>query len=244
VGVADKMDTLAGYFGLGLAPTGSSDPFGLRRAGQGAIRALLDFWPAAASGQRPSLHALIAGALDGYEGRLKKPRADVERDLSEFLLDRLRYVLVNRGFAADEVEAVLGAREPDALDDPLECLQRVRALHRVRLEATEDFDHLAVAFKRARNILAGHTPPAVDHALLGEGAERELHDTVKRLSGIDGGYESRLRSLAALRQPVDRFFDDVMVMAEDPKVRANRLGLLSQALSLFYRIADISKLGG
>ena len=244
VAVADKMDTLAGYFGLGLAPTGSSDPFGLRRAGQGAIRALLDFWPAAASGQRPSLHALIAGALDGYEGGLKKPRADVERDLSEFLLDRLRYVLVNRGFAADEVEAVLGAREPDALDDPLECLQRVRALHRVRLEATEDFDHLAVAFKRARNILAGHTPPAVDHALLGEGAERELHDAVKRLSGIDGGYESRLRSLAGLRGPVDRFFDQVMVMAEDPKVRGNRLGLLSQALSLFYRIADISKLGG
>jgi glycyl-tRNA synthetase beta chain len=139
---------------------------------------------------------------------------------------------------------VLGAREPDALDDPQESLQRLRALHRVRLEATEDFDHLAVAFKRARNILAGQAPAVVDGALLGEAAERELHEAVRRLAGIDGGYEARLRSLAGLRGPVDRFFDDVMVMAEDPKVRANRLGLLSQALSLFYRIADISKLGG
>ena len=244
VALADKMDTLAGYFGLGLVPTGSSDPFGLRRAGQGAIRALLDFWPAAANAPRPGLRRLVGSALDGYEGRLKKPRADVERELEAFLLDRMRYLLVARGFAADEVEAVLGAREPDALDDPHEALERVRALHRVRLEATEDFDHLAVAFKRARNILAGQAPAAVDRALLGEAAERELHDAVGRLAGIDGGYEARLRSLAALRQPVDRFFDDVMVMAEDPKVRANRLGLLSQALSLFYRIADISKLGG
>jgi glycyl-tRNA synthetase beta chain len=242
VSVADKMDTLAGYFGLGLVPTGSSDPFGLRRAGQGVIRALLDFWPA--RGQRPGLRSLIATALDGYGQNLKKPRADVERDLEAFLLDRMRYVLVTRGFAADEVEAVLGAREPDALDDPQECLQRLRALHRVRIEATEDFDHLAVAFKRARNILAGQVPAPVDQALLGEAAERELHEAVGRLASIDGGYEARLRSLAGLRAPVDRFFDEVMVMAEDPKVRANRLGLLSQALSLFYRIADISKLGG
>jgi glycyl-tRNA synthetase beta chain len=244
VSVADKLDTLAGYFGLGLVPTGSSDPFGLRRAGQGAIRALLDFWPAAGAEQRPNLRRMIAGALDGYEGRLKKPRADVERDLEAFLLDRMRYVFVSRGFAADEVEAVLGAREPDAIDDPQEALERLRALHRVRLEATEDFDHLAVAFKRARNILAGQTPSAVDRALLGDAAERDLHDAVGRLQSIDGGYEARLRSLAGLREPVDRFFDDVMVMAEDPKVRANRLGLLSEALSLFYRIADISKLGG
>jgi glycyl-tRNA synthetase beta chain len=187
---------------------------------------------------------LISGAFNGYEGRLKKPRADVERDLGEFLLDRLRYVLVTRNFAPDEVEAVLAAREPDALEDPQEALLRLRALHTVRLEATEDFDHLAVAFKRARNILAGQSGGAVDPALMAEAAERDLHDAVQRLSGADGGYDARLRSLAALRQPVDRFFDDVMVMAEDPKVRANRLGLLSEALSLFYRIADISKLGG
>jgi glycyl-tRNA synthetase beta chain len=244
VAVADKIDTLAGYFGLGLAPTGSSDPFGLRRAGQGAVRAVLDFWPDAAGARRPSLRGLAETAVTGYEGRRKKPAADTVRDLGEFLLDRMRYVLVSRGFAADEVEAVLAARDPDALDDPQEALHRLRALHRVRLEATEDFEHLAMAFKRARNILAGQPEAAVDRGLLGEAAERELHDAVARLSAVDGGYEARLRSLAGLRGPVDRFFDDVMVMAEDPKVRANRLGLLQQTVSLFYRIADISKLGG
>ncbi len=241
VSVSDKLDTLAGYFGLGLMPTGSSDPFGLRRAGQGAIRALLDFWPGE---KRPSLRRLISSALNGYEGKLKKPRAEVERELGEFLLDRMRYVLVTRGFAADEVEAVLAAREPDALDDPQEALLRLRALHGVRLEATADFDALAIAFKRARNILAGQPSGTVDAALLGEAAERDLHAAVGRLQETDGGYEARLRALATLRGPVDRFFDGVMVMAEDPKVRANRLGLLTQALSLFYRIADISKLGG
>jgi glycyl-tRNA synthetase beta chain len=244
VSVADKMDTLAGYFGLGLAPTGSSDPFGLRRAGQGTVRAILDFWPPAPGRPRPSLRKIAAAAVAGYEGRRKKTGAEAQRDLEEFLLERLRFVLVSRAFAADEVEAILGAREPEAIEDPQEALHRLRALHRVRLEATEDFEALAIAFKRIRNILAGQTPAPVDRALFGEDAERELFDAIGRLSGADGGYEARLRSLAGLRGPVDRFFDDVMVMADDPRVRANRLGLLSQAVSLFYRIADISKLGG
>ena len=142
------------------------------------------------------------------------------------------------------MEAALGARDPDALEDPHEAWKRVQALHRVRLEATEDFEALAVAFKRAKNILGERPPAEVDAGLLQETAERDLHATVDRLRGVDGGYESRLRSLSLLRGPVDRFFDDVLVMAEDPRIRANRLGLLSQALSLFYRIADISKLGG
>ena len=244
VSVADKLDTLAGYFGLGLAPTGSSDPYGLRRAGQGVVRALLDFWPTPAGAPAPSLRRLVAAALHAYEGKVKAPAEQVRRDLEAFLLDRLRYVLTARGSAADEVEAVLGAREPDALDDPREAWQRLQALHRVRLEATEDFERLAVAFKRAKNILGESAPAEVDTGLLTEAAERELHDAVAQLRSVDGGYESRLRSLSGLRGPVDRFFDDVLVMAEDPRLRANRLGLLSQALSLFYRIADISKLGG
>jgi glycyl-tRNA synthetase beta chain len=244
VSLADKLDTLAGYFGLGLVPTGSSDPYGLRRAAQGAVRVLLDFWPSGETEKRPSLRKLAQAAVAGYEGRLKRPAADVVRDLETFLVDRLRYVFTARGFAPDEVEAVLGAREPDALDDPREAWQRVQALHRVRLEATEDFEALAVAFKRAKNILGDQTPADVDTKLLQESAERDLHAAVAKLRSVDGGYESRLRSLSGLRGPVDRFFDDVHVMAEDPRLRANRLGLLAQALSLFYRIADISKLGG
>lgn len=244
VSVADKLDTLAGYFGLGLAPTGSSDPFGLRRAAQGVVRVLIELWQADDKEKRPSLRALIAAALEGYGPRLKRPAAEVARDLESFLVERIRAVFAARGFAGDEIEAVLGAREPDALDDPHEAWRRVNALHRVRLEASEDFEHLAVAFKRARNIGADQAAQSVDAGLLQEEAERQLHEAIGRLKATNGGYESQLRSLSTLRGPVDRFFDDVLVMAEDPKLRANRLGLLSRALSLFYRIADISKLGG
>jgi glycyl-tRNA synthetase beta chain len=244
VSIADKLDTLAGYFGLGLAPSGSSDPYGLRRAAQGAVRVLLDFWIADVAERRPSLRKLVGAAVAGYGGGLKRSAPEITADLEAFFLDRLRYVLVSRGFPHDEVEAVLGALEPDALEDPHEALLRLRALHRVRSEAQEDFEHLAVAFKRAKNILVGTAPGAPAPELFQEAAERELHAAVGRLGSTNGSYEARLRALAGLRTPVDRFFDDVLVMAEDPRVRANRLGLLKSALSLFYRIADISKLGG
>ncbi len=235
VSLADKLDTLAGYFSIGQVPTGSSDPYGLRRAAQGAVRVALDFWPEA--GLRPSLRVLAATAASAYPAS--------GGDLAAFLGERLRYVLVARGFAADEVEAALGAREPDALDDPREALARLRALHAVRSEARADFEALAAAFKRARNILERAEARPADPALFAEDAERGLHGAVTGLlQASDGNYEARLRALATLRGPVDRFFDDVLVMAEDEKVRANRLGLLSQTLSLFYRIADISKLGG
>jgi len=244
VSVADKLDTLAGYFGLGLVPTGSSDPFGLRRAGQGALRAILDFWKVDVAERQPSLRALAAAAVAGYGSELKRPVADVRKDLEAFLLDRLRYLLSARGFPGDEIEAALGAREPDALDDPTECVARLTALHRVRAEAREDFERLAVAFKRARNILADTVPAAVEPSLFTEAAERELHQAVVGLAAPNGRLDAQVRSLARLRTPVDKFFDDVLVMAEDPKVRANRLALLHQTLSLFFRIADISKLGG
>jgi glycyl-tRNA synthetase beta chain len=245
VSLADKLDTLAGYFGIGLIPSGSSDPFGLRRAGQGVVRVLLDFWKADEIERRPSLRRLVRSALAGYEGKLKKDAEAVAKDLEAFLLDRLRYVLIARDYPADEVDAVLGAREPDALEDPHEAWVRLRALHRVRTEARADFEGLAVAFKRAKNILEKDTPAAAPKPeLFKEAAERELHGAVTKLAGGDGGYEARLRSLASLRQPVDKFFDDVLVMAKEEDVKANRLGLLSQTLSLFYRIADISKLGG
>jgi glycyl-tRNA synthetase beta chain len=244
VSVADKFDTLAGYFGLGLVPTGSSDPFGLRRAAQGALRAILDFWKVDAAERRPSLRALAAVAVSGYGPELKREPTDVRRDLEAFLLDRLRYLLSARGFPGDEIEAALGAREPEALDDPTECVARLTALHRVRSEAHQDFEGLAAAFKRARNILGEAPPVAVEPALFSEPAERELHQAVSGLAATNGRLDARLRSLAGLRGPVDRFFDNVLVMAEDPRVRANRLALLHQTLSLFFRIADISKLGG
>jgi glycyl-tRNA synthetase beta chain len=260
VALADKLDTLAGYFGLGESPTGSRDPFGLRRAGQGAVRAVLDFWRPAAGEKAPDLDALLRAAVDGY-GELKQPAPATARNAAGFLLDRLEYVLQARGFAADEVSAVVTA--PDAgevapawqdsaaaprvraLADPVDVLRRVEALHAARRNAAADFEALGEAFKRAKNILAQQAAAAaVDAALFEAPAEGALHDAVRGLGTAAGSYEERLRGLASLRAPVARFFDDVLVMAEDPRVRGNRLALLNQALSLFHRIADISKLGG
>ncbi len=258
VALADKLDTLAGYFGLGENPTGSRDPFGLRRAGQGAVRAVLDFWRPKAGERPPDLAALLAVAIASY-GTLKQPAEATLRAVSGFLLDRLEYVLSARGFSADEVAAVLSAPDADgtspakdvgpgsprALRDPIDVLRRLEALARVRREVPEDFAALAEAFKRAKNILAQQAPsPAVLPNLFDAPAEQALFDAVERLSAAAGSYEERLRGLAGLRAPVGRFFDDVLVMAEKADVRGNRLALLDRALSLFYRIADISKLGG
>ena len=132
-----------------------------------------------------------------------------------------------------------------ALSDPIESLRRVEALQRVRREVPEDFAGLAEAFKRAKNIVSqAQAAASVDASLFDAEAEAALFADVSRLQRAKGSYEERLRGLASLRAPVGRFFDDVHVMAEDPRVRANRLALLQQTLSLFYQIADISRLGG
>jgi glycyl-tRNA synthetase beta chain len=254
VALADKLDTLAGYFGLGESPTGSRDPYGLRRAGQGAVRAVLDFWRPEPGKPPLDLSALLAAAVAGH-ATLKEPADKTVTAATGFLLDRLAYVLQARGFSADEVGAVIGAPFPDeasrepgrvrALADPIDALHRAFALQRVRREMPEDFAALAEAFKRAKNILAQQAPAvAVDPKLFEVDAERSLFAAASGLERAAGSYEDRLRGLASLRAPVGRFFDDVLVMAEDARVRANRLALLNLTLSLFYRIADISSLGG
>jgi glycyl-tRNA synthetase beta chain len=250
VALADKLDTLAGYFGIGEVPTGSRDPFGLRRAGQGALRLVLDFWRPGKAEPRPDLQALTAAAVEGYGDDLKKPTGEIRPALERFLLERFQYVLEARGLPTDEVRAVLQADDAGgpttrALTDPLDAAKRVAALHRVRAESREDFEALAAAFKRARNILSQQEPaPKVDPTLFEDDAERALFHAVEQAAAAAGDDETRLRGLAGLRGPVDRFFDDVLVMAEDPAIRGNRLALLRDTLSLFYRIADIQKLGG
>jgi glycyl-tRNA synthetase beta chain len=244
VALADKLDTLAGCFGLGESPTGSRDPYGLRRAGQGAVRAVLDFWRPKAGERAPDLQALVAAAVEGH-GPLKRTPGEAAEATRTFLLDRLAYVLAARGFAADEVAAVLGAPHAVALADPVDAQARLAALQRVRREVPEDFAALAEAFKRAKNILSQAAPAAaVDPTLFEEDAERALFAAASSLEEAAGSCEERLRGLSSLRAPVGRFFDDVLVMAEDARVRGNRLALLGKTLSLFYRIADISSLGG
>jgi glycyl-tRNA synthetase beta chain len=249
VSLADKLDTLAGYFGLGAEPKGSSDPFGLRRAGQGVIRLLTDFWSVDVAERRPNLKELVGAAFAGHAG-VAKPEA-----LEAFLLERMRSVFAARGFPGEEVGAVLSELTRSPLEDVHDCWIRLKALHEVRAKAPEDFEHLAVAFKRASHILeqAGSVAEGVNEAALAEEAERVLYRTVKESrAGWEAAsrrpalqsYAERLRSFASVRQAVDRFFDEVLVMAEDPGLRANRLALLDYLVRPVLRIADISKLGG
>ncbi len=263
VSLADRLDTLAGYFGLGLVPTGSSDPFGLRRAAQGVIRIVLDFWHPTPDERRPDLMALMRQAVSGYANLLSMQPSAVEAELNRFFKERFAFVLRTQGYAPDEIEAVLESPNTTPLKDPLDTLARVQALQRVRKQAPEDFAHLAMVFKRAKNILDEREAAKVDARLFEAEAERALAKALEQVDFTvrtehhngrssdlslrfpDGtAYEIELKALASLRAPVDRFFTDVLVMAEDPKVRGNRLALLNQTLSLFYRIADISKLGG
>ncbi|HEY7925579.1 MAG TPA: glycine--tRNA ligase subunit beta, partial [Vicinamibacteria bacterium] len=163
VALADKLDTLAGYFAIGENPTGSRDPYGLRRAGQGAVRAVLDFWRPAPGEPVPDLAALVDVAAAAYPAQ-EQPTDATARSVQAFLLDRLEHVLSARGLAPDEVAASVqapdsqagteGSGAPRALADPIDALARAHALARVRREKPEDFAALAEAFKRAKNIVA------------------------------------------------------------------------------------------
>jgi len=251
VALADKLDTLAGYFGIGENPTGSRDPYGLRRAGQGAVRAVLDFWCPKAGETAPDLQELVAVAVEGY-GNLKHPSHETIEAVSAFLVDRLAYVMTMRGFSMDEVAAVLGAGVRP-LHDLYDAWQRLRALHNVLQHQREEFEHLAIAFKRANNIIekAGEEELGFfEPEWLEPGPETDLHAAIGR-SRLNWGdnrteaeYELRLRATAALKEPVDTYFDRVLVMHDDPKVRRNRLGFLAYMIKPISRIADISRLGG
>ena len=240
VALADKVDTLVGYFGLGVTPSGSSDPYGLRRAGQGIVRILLDFW----KGQAPNLDDVVADAHRLYsKAALVKSTGETNIALRAFLVDRLRGVLGTRAEGApDEIDAVLAARV-DPLGDVRATAHRLRALATVRSEQHEVFAALAEAFKRAKNIVGDSPETTVSETAFVEDAERALHAAIVKAEGTPlTDPASRLRAVAGLRDEVDAFFKGVMVMADDPKLKANRLGLLSRLLNLIYEVADLSKL--
>ncbi len=239
VALVDKLDTLIGYLGIGVTPSGSSDPYGLRRAGQGVIRILLDFW----TGKAPNLGDVVADAHRLYGPALSKPTKDLQAALRAFLLDRLRGVLLARDAgSADEIEAVLEARV-DPLADVRDTAKRLRALAAVRSEQREVFAALGEAFKRAKNIVADTQVGAVDQAAFVEGAEGQLHAAIVRAEHAPpSDPAARLRAVAAARDAVDAFFKGVMVMADDPELRKNRLALLSRLLNLVYEVADLSRL--
>jgi len=234
--LADKLETLVGLFGIGEKPTGERDPFGLRRHALGVLRMLME------KSLPLPLDRMLALAQSEFTG--VKGFAPAQAELTEFLYDRLRGLLRDVGYTANEVEAVV-AQAPARIDLVPSQLAAVRAF----MELPEA-ESLAAANKRIGNILkkAEDVPAAFDTALLMEPAERALGDafaavqpSAERLFAR-GDYAGMLKALAPLKLPVDRFFDEVMVNVDDAKLRANRLGLLAALRATMNRVADISKL--
>ncbi|NIE85558.1 MULTISPECIES: glycine--tRNA ligase subunit beta [unclassified Burkholderia] len=237
VALADKLETLVGIWGIGLAPTGEKDPFALRRHALGVLRLLLEK-------QLPlDIVELLRAAQASFAGIAGV--ADSTDAIFAFFLDRLRGLLRERGYSAGEIDAVLGL-EPTRIDELIARLDAVREFTRLA-----EAEALAAANKRISNILKkseGAAPGAIQPALLAEPAEQalaaQLAEVAPRVQSqlAARDYTGALSALAALRAPVDTFFNDVMVNAEDPALRANRLALLSALHQQMNCVADISKL--
>ncbi len=236
VSIADKIDTICGCFGVGLIPTGSADPYALRRCAIGVLNIILD------RGYQISIPELVEQSLGLLEAKLTRPRDEVQADVVEFIRLRLANMLTGRELATDVVDAVLSAR----FDVPGDAVARAEAL--AAMKGAADFEPLAVAFKRVGNIIKGGVDQAVQPDLFEADCERALAEAVEaaRQTVADqvgaGDYGAALQTIAGLREPVDAFFDGVMVMAEDDKVKTNRLALLTQVDALFADIADFTKI--
>ena len=245
VALADKLDSIVGCFSVGVVPTGSSDPYALRRAALGVVKIILE------KKLYVSLSLFIGAAAKALLAHPPKKgiTEQQEKQVMEFLLERARFVLREKsGYAYDEVNAVLRAGSDDLVD----VEKRLKALKAIR--KTKNFEPLAVSFKRIRRILekAGITSEVqpVNAELFEKDAERELYAAVRKTAAKvvedkrAGKYQEALEEIAGLRKAVDQFFLDVMVMAEDEAVRNNRLALLAELLREFTTIADFSELAG
>jgi glycyl-tRNA synthetase beta chain len=253
VALADKLETLVGMFGIGNVPTGDKDPFALRRHALGVIRMLLERLPDqdidallrtafgsfehAAHSKELAQRAVVAGAVTSFN--LETPEL-----VANFIYDRLSGSLREQGFSAQEVDAVMALR-PARLGQVSQFLSAVRAF-----AALPEAPALAAANKRIGNILkkAGEVDAHVNPALLQEEAEKNLYAVMQKLVPESeaqfkaGDYTASLQTLAALRAPVDAFFDDVMVNAEEMDLRLNRQGLLKSLHVAMNRVADLSRL--
>jgi len=235
VALADKLETLVGLFGIGQAPTGDKDPFALRRHALGLIRMLVE------KSLALDLRGAIALAVPVFGAAIDDPTTA----LLDFIYDRLAGSLREQGYTAQEVDAVLSLR-PARLADVAARLAAVRAF-----AALPEAASLAAANKRVGNILKkvdGSVHARVDAGLLKEPAEAALNESLgsakpRADAAFErGDYTASLQALAALKAPVDAFFDGVMVNAEDAALRANRLGLLATLHAAMNRVADLSKL--
>jgi glycyl-tRNA synthetase beta chain len=252
--IADKADSLAGMFALGLQPSGSKDPFALRRQANGIVKTIAEH-------KLPlSIQQMLRDALAGYAGTEAEKKfgpkfttpegqAEVLKSIAAFIRERLEFYLRDGlGFAYDVVNAVLAAGSDDVVDE----VARAQAVAKVR--PSPDFESISIAFKRMKNILRqarelGSAPAAEFHAgALKEPAEVNLAElipaTAQRVRELRAtkNYEPALVEISRLRPAVDTFFDKVMVMVDEPKVRATRLALLQTVLREFSTIADFSEI--
>lgn len=235
VALADKLETLVGMFGIGNLPTGDRDPFALRRHALGVIRMLVE------KDLPLDLQGLLNSALPAFGDKIQ----DATPALLDFIYDRLSGSLREQGFSAQEVEAVMALR-PQRLADVQKRLDAVRAF-----AALSEAQALATANKRVGNILKKaeiEVQPQVNEALLAEQAEKDLFAALQAVAPKAqqqfeaGDYTASLQTLAALRAPVDAFFEHVMVNVEDAVLKMNRLGLLAQLHAAMNKIADLSKI--
>ena len=233
IGIADRIDTITGCFSVSLIPSGSEDPYGLRRQSVAILNMLLE------RGLRLSLVDLVAQASRGF-GLNEKDK--VARDTLDFLRQRLAGMLASEGLRSDVVDAALSVE----FDDPLIAREKVRALDALR--TSEDYQPLVTALKRAGNILPKGFSGTVKESLLQQDAEKNLYAAfldirdrvLDKTASLD--FRGALADIAMLRKPVDAFFDTVMVMDKEVAVKENRLALLAGITGLFSRIADFSRL--
>ncbi len=244
VSLADKLDSVVGLFSAGERPTGTRDPFGVRRQLQGALKILVDL-PDIGGVDRPvGVDSLVRAAARGFAS------ADVagfEADLRAFVSDRLRHLFTQRGYRGDEIDAAMPAADGDII--PLVVRRRLEALQAMR--GSDDFAQLAVLFKRVKNIAREATGSVhIDRARLTEPAEQALvavfdAQAPKIHAALAvGDYRTAMSDAATLRPAVDRFFADVFVMTDEPALRAARLHLMAALRDVVLGIADISQLGG
>jgi glycyl-tRNA synthetase beta chain len=237
VALADKLDALAGLFGIGQQPTGEKDPFGLRRAALGVVRIMVERKLAISSPE------LVKAAFDAYQGKV----GDAQTDVRAFILERFAGYLKDQGFTTLQVESVL-SQNPARLDLVPQQLEAVKAF-----QSLPEADSLAAANKRVANILRqaeakGESFGSAERKELKEAPEISLFEALQKATGSAnqlferGDYAGYLKTFAVLKAPVDLFFDKVMVMAEQKALRQNRLALLADLRKAMNRVADISKL--
>jgi len=233
--IADKMDTICATFAIGLQPSGTQDPYGLRRQAIGIIHILLG------KGIYMDLSSLVEKAVSILRSVLPDLDDSIGPEVMKFFQRRFAYDLQARGFQQTVVEAAVQAR----FDDPLDCMKRAEALTDVK--ESPDFEPLSIAFKRVMNLLKKFQEEAhVDDSLLKEEEERALYHAYSAISQEVTSlcdrrdYQEALSRLLSLKRPIDSFFDHVLVMAEDEALRRNRLSLLWKISRLFLRIGDLS----